>query len=148
MKEESFPFISRPGRPPKRVSMVSMTSGVTTSGLVKKSRMESDYHGYENGHITAPCTRELAPERWEATLQDMKTSVTFGALEIKLSHHHLHTPTPPTPAICCSFGFRKAPLCWGPLFPFTVKLSSYCINQSCGPDNHDGLGPVNVVLCF
>ncbi|XP_035206250.1 uncharacterized protein LOC118181272 [Stegodyphus dumicola] len=43
---------SRPGRPPKRVSMVSMASGVTTTALVKKSRMESDYHAYENGHIT------------------------------------------------------------------------------------------------
>ncbi|CAL1288447.1 unnamed protein product [Larinioides sclopetarius] len=43
---------SRPGRPPKRVSMVSMPSSVTTSGLVKKSRMEGDYHSYENGHIT------------------------------------------------------------------------------------------------
>ncbi|GIY89933.1 uncharacterized protein CDAR_554071 [Caerostris darwini] len=52
MLKLSFPSSSRPGRPPKRVSMVSMTSGVTTSGLVKKSRMESDYHGYENGHIT------------------------------------------------------------------------------------------------
>ncbi|XP_042898638.1 dachshund homolog 1-like isoform X3 [Parasteatoda tepidariorum] len=43
---------SRPGRPPKRVSMVSMTSGVTTTGMVKKSRLDSDYHSYENGHIT------------------------------------------------------------------------------------------------
>ncbi|KFM61811.1 Dachshund-like protein, partial [Stegodyphus mimosarum] len=32
--------------------MVSMASGVTTTALVKKSRMESDYHAYENGHIT------------------------------------------------------------------------------------------------
>ncbi|GFV29348.1 hypothetical protein TNCV_437671 [Trichonephila clavipes] len=49
---EKLTVCSRPGRPPKRVSMVNMTTGVTTSGLVKKSRMESDYHGYENGHIT------------------------------------------------------------------------------------------------
>ncbi|XP_054724408.1 dachshund homolog 1-like [Uloborus diversus] len=44
---------SRPGRPPKRVSMVPMATGVTTTGLVKKSRMDGDYHTYENGHITS-----------------------------------------------------------------------------------------------
>ncbi|XP_076351857.1 dachshund homolog 1-like isoform X2 [Tachypleus tridentatus] len=41
---------ARPGRPPKRASMVGMPASPTS--LMKKGRLDGGYHGYENGHIT------------------------------------------------------------------------------------------------
>ncbi|XP_054717186.1 dachshund homolog 1-like isoform X2 [Uloborus diversus] len=44
---------ARPGRPPKRATMVGMNPNGTSHGmLLKKSRMDGEYTGYENGHIT------------------------------------------------------------------------------------------------
>ncbi|GIY81866.1 uncharacterized protein CDAR_43102 [Caerostris darwini] len=41
-----------PGRPPKRATMVGMNpNGANHSMLLKKSRMDGEYPGYENGHI-------------------------------------------------------------------------------------------------
>ncbi|XP_023215703.1 dachshund homolog 1-like [Centruroides sculpturatus] len=43
---------SRPGRPPKRASMIGMH--VSTGGhatLLKKTRLDGDYSAYENGHV-------------------------------------------------------------------------------------------------
>lgn len=45
---------SRPGRPPKRATMVGLNhSPANHNMLLKKSRLDSDYSSYENGHITA-----------------------------------------------------------------------------------------------
>nr|CUC08949.1 dachshund-2 [Pholcus phalangioides] len=49
---------SRPGRPPKRVpSMVGIGGSqvvVSSASLLsKKARLDQEYHGYENGHITS-----------------------------------------------------------------------------------------------
>ena len=43
----------RPGRPPKRATMVGISpNGATGHGmLLKKPRMDGEYPGYENGHI-------------------------------------------------------------------------------------------------
>ncbi|GFY49290.1 dachshund homolog 1 [Trichonephila inaurata madagascariensis] len=94
---------SRPGRPPKRVSMVNMTTGVTTSGLVKKSRMESDYHGYENGHITGDrldkhmlpngyghpgTTSHLSPLPFMALNSSHHNSVITGAVSMTTTATH------------------------------------------------------------
>ncbi|GFR26848.1 uncharacterized protein TNCT_641561 [Trichonephila clavata] len=41
-----------PGRPPKRATMVGINhNGANHSMLLKKSRMDGEYPGYENGHI-------------------------------------------------------------------------------------------------
>nr|UPO70979.1 dachshund-1 [Phrynus marginemaculatus] len=43
---------ARPGRPPKRATMVGMNhASPNHSMLLKKSRLDGDYSGYENGHI-------------------------------------------------------------------------------------------------
>ncbi|XP_042896446.1 dachshund homolog 1-like isoform X2 [Parasteatoda tepidariorum] len=43
---------ARPGRPPKRATMVGINhNGTNPSMLLKKSRMDGEYPGYENGHI-------------------------------------------------------------------------------------------------
>ncbi|XP_055934582.1 dachshund homolog 2-like isoform X3 [Argiope bruennichi] len=43
---------ARPGRPPKRATMVGINpNGANHSMLLKKSRMDGEYPGYENGHI-------------------------------------------------------------------------------------------------
>ncbi|GIY95157.1 dachshund protein [Caerostris extrusa] len=45
-------IINGPGRPPKRATMVGMNpNGTNHSMLLKKSRMDGEYPGYENGHI-------------------------------------------------------------------------------------------------
>ncbi|GFW27759.1 dachshund homolog 1 [Trichonephila clavipes] len=42
----------KPGRPPKRATMVGINhNGANHSMLLKKSRMDGEYPGYENGHI-------------------------------------------------------------------------------------------------
>ncbi|KAG8191216.1 hypothetical protein JTE90_021951 [Oedothorax gibbosus] len=78
---------SRPGRPPKRVSMVGMTTGVTTTGLVKKSRMDSDYHSYENGHITGDrLDKHLLPNGYGGGSSHLSPLPPF--LPLTSSSHH------------------------------------------------------------
>ncbi|XP_055934234.1 dachshund homolog 1-like isoform X2 [Argiope bruennichi] len=99
---------SRPGRPPKRVSMVSMPSSVTTSGLVKKSRMDGDYHGYENGHITGDrldkhmmpngyghpgTTSHLSPLPFMALNSSHHNSVITGGVSMATTASHSSHPT-------------------------------------------------------
>ncbi|XP_022256466.1 dachshund homolog 1-like [Limulus polyphemus] len=38
----------RPGRPPKRASVTGLT---TCGSLLKKNRLDGEYHGYKNGHL-------------------------------------------------------------------------------------------------
>ncbi|GBM06390.1 hypothetical protein AVEN_266347-1 [Araneus ventricosus] len=46
------PITDLPGRPPKRATMVGINpNGANHSMLLKKSRMDGEYPGYENGHI-------------------------------------------------------------------------------------------------
>uniref|UniRef100_T1J4Q0 Uncharacterized protein n=1 Tax=Strigamia maritima TaxID=126957 RepID=T1J4Q0_STRMM len=43
---------SRPGRPPKRASLLGMSPSQETLLKLKKARLENgDYSSYENGHI-------------------------------------------------------------------------------------------------
>ncbi|XP_076320985.1 dachshund homolog 1-like isoform X4 [Tachypleus tridentatus] len=95
----------RPGRPPKRASMVSMST--SPSSLMKKGRLEVDYHGYDNGlmkdhldktsflhngynhHMVAQAVTAAAAAAVATGAPPLINTLPFMTLNHQVSHHNI-----------------------------------------------------------
>ncbi|XP_076320983.1 dachshund homolog 1-like isoform X2 [Tachypleus tridentatus] len=96
---------ARPGRPPKRASMVSMST--SPSSLMKKGRLEVDYHGYDNGlmkdhldktsflhngynhHMVAQAVTAAAAAAVATGAPPLINTLPFMTLNHQVSHHNI-----------------------------------------------------------